>query len=214
MRIYPVINGRLAGGTSGQVPFKNSNANFDIGWETLTDSDDWTVAPTQTSAFTAADRTVYPIDATTGAIVVTMPHTPSGIRARFVRLDATFAHAVTVEMDSGNLLSGGGSYSTITLNTSGAVMDVIADGTDGIVLSPVMYGGDATIRNLTVGVGSPAVGLLEAADDFQHGGDALGFYGATVATKQTVTGSKGGNAALTSLMAALVTYGLVTDTTT
>ena len=32
-------------------------------------------------------------------------------------------------------------------------------------------------------------------------------------TKPTVTGSKGGNAALTSLMTALVALGLVTDTT-
>ena len=43
--------------------------------------------------------------------------------------------------------------------------------------------------------------------------DLIAFYGATPVAKITVTGSKGANAALTSLMAALVSLGLVIDTT-
>jgi hypothetical protein len=43
----------------------------------------------------------------------------------------------------------------------------------------------------------------------------LGFYGATPALKQTVSGSRGGNAALASLLSALSgQLGLVTDSTT
>lgn len=42
----------------------------------------------------------------------------------------------------------------------------------------------------------------------------IGFYGTTAKSKQTVSGSKGSNAALTSLMSALATLGLVTDSTT
>ncbi|MCY7323368.1 MAG: hypothetical protein LH660_16570, partial [Phormidesmis sp. CAN_BIN36] len=45
-------------------------------------------------------------------------------------------------------------------------------------------------------------------------GANLGFFNATPAAKPTVTGSKGGNAALASLITALATLGLVTDTTT
>jgi hypothetical protein len=45
-------------------------------------------------------------------------------------------------------------------------------------------------------------------------GGTLGFYGATPALKPTVAGSKGANAALGSLITALATLGLVTDTTT
>lgn len=41
----------------------------------------------------------------------------------------------------------------------------------------------------------------------------VGFYGTTPVVKPTVTGSKGSNAALTSLIAALVAQGLITDTT-
>ena len=43
--------------------------------------------------------------------------------------------------------------------------------------------------------------------------DLIAFYGTTPVAKQTVTGSKGANAALASLMTALVALGLVIDTT-
>lgn len=42
----------------------------------------------------------------------------------------------------------------------------------------------------------------------------LGFFGTTPVAKQTVSGAKGSNAALGSLIAALVAHGLITDTTT
>jgi len=42
----------------------------------------------------------------------------------------------------------------------------------------------------------------------------LGFYGTSPQAKQTVTGSKGGNAALASLLTALSTLGLITDSST
>ena len=42
-------------------------------------------------------------------------------------------------------------------------------------------------------------------------GSKTSFFGNSPATKQTVTGSKGGNAALASLITALATYGLITD---
>jgi hypothetical protein len=41
----------------------------------------------------------------------------------------------------------------------------------------------------------------------------VGFYGTVPIAKQTITGAKGGNAALASLLTALATYGLITDTT-
>jgi integrin beta 8 len=42
----------------------------------------------------------------------------------------------------------------------------------------------------------------------------VGFFGATAAGRQTVTGAKGGNAALASLISALAALGLITDNTT
>ncbi len=46
------------------------------------------------------------------------------------------------------------------------------------------------------------------------GNGTIGFYGVTPVAKPTVSGSKGGNAALASLMTALSNLGLVTDSTT
>jgi len=46
------------------------------------------------------------------------------------------------------------------------------------------------------------------------GNNAIGFYGTTPVAKPTITGAKGGNAALTSLLAQLAALGLITDSTT
>lgn len=58
-------------------------------------------------------------------------------------------------------------------------------------------------------------GTHEAMRMESSGVDArLGFYGAAAVSKRTVSGSRGGNAALASLLSALVTMGLITDSTT
>lgn len=59
---------------------------------------------------------------------------------------------------------------------------------------------------------SPTICITDT--QFSHRSTLLGFYSATPVTKATVTGSKGANAALTSLMSALSALGLVTDSTT
>ena len=58
-----------------------------------------------------------------------------------------------------------------------------------------------------------ATGDVSLADALAVKGGA-GFNGAAPIAKPTVSGAKGGNAALASLMAALAAYGLVTDNTT
>lgn len=45
------------------------------------------------------------------------------------------------------------------------------------------------------------------------GSSSFGIFGATPVAKQTVTGSRGGNAALASLLTALANYGLITNST-
>lgn len=59
-----------------------------------------------------------------------------------------------------------------------------------------------------------AAGSIAIAQDLAHRGTKAGFYNTTPQTKQTVTGSRGGNAALASLLTALATVGLITDSTT
>lgn len=48
---------------------------------------------------------------------------------------------------------------------------------------------------------------------FRHTGNAAGFFNASPAARPTITGAKGGNAALASLLSGLATLGLVTDST-
>lgn len=50
--------------------------------------------------------------------------------------------------------------------------------------------------------------------DLQHSGSNFGVFGIAATSRQTVTGSKGGNDALASLVSALATYGLVIDNST
>lgn len=54
---------------------------------------------------------------------------------------------------------------------------------------------------------------LYLGSNLQVGG-SVGFYGTAATAKQTVSGSRGGNAALASLLTALSTIGLVTDSST
>ena len=65
-------------------------------------------------------------------------------------------------------------------------------------------GGDLTLSAGATGSGGTQVG---------GGGEKVAFYGAVPVVKPTVAGSKGGNAALASLITALATIGLVVDST-
>ncbi len=48
----------------------------------------------------------------------------------------------------------------------------------------------------------------------KHTGSTLGFYNTSPIAKPTVTGAKGGNAALTSLVTQLANLGIITNSTT
>lgn len=77
-------------------------------------------------------------------------------------------------------------------------------------------GTDTTSSNYALlAADSAGTSLLWARNDgyvmLAKSGGSIGFFAAAAATKQTVTGSRGGNAALASLLSALATYGLVTD---
>ena len=57
-------------------------------------------------------------------------------------------------------------------------------------------------------------GNTNIAGNLDHDGSGIGFYGTVPIAKPTVTGSRGGNAALASLLTALANLGLITDNTT
>lgn len=57
-------------------------------------------------------------------------------------------------------------------------------------------------------------GEIEIDGALNHDGTTVGFYATAPATQQTATGSRGGNAALASLLTALAASGLIVDSTT
>lgn len=68
--------------------------------------------------------------------------------------------------------------------------------------------------NLKNVVGARASGACEIYGALAHQGSTLGFYNTTPTTKPTITGSRGGNAALADLLTKLAGLGLLTDSTT
>jgi hypothetical protein len=88
-----------------------------------------------------------------------------------------------------------GNLATITLSGSGT----------GDVAIQAGHGAGAVIHVTAAGT-SPGTIALDAPE--------LGFFGGSPVAKQVVNGSRGGNAALTSLLSALATAGLITDSTT
>jgi hypothetical protein len=76
----------------------------------------------------------------------------------------------------------------------------------------ISSGGSLLVGTSTDGM--TANGSVAIAKDLAHRGTLLGFYNTSPASKQTVTGSRGGNAALASLLTALATTGLITDSST
>ena len=97
-----------------------------------------------------------------------------------------YAHDVIL---TGNLQAADGALTVDSLTTTGAM----TVGTTLNVSGNVNFTLDLTVRNIA------------------HTGTLIGFYGGSVAVKPTVTGSRGGNAALASLLTALSGLGLLTD---
>jgi hypothetical protein len=127
------------------------------------------------------------VDGTTSIGTVVINPFSSGKRALDIRLAADATSRLRVDASSG---SGSG---TLTFG-------------DGTTADTNLYRASAN----TLATDD----ALTVALALRHLGTTLGFYGATAATKPTVTGSRGGNAALASLLTSLATLGLLTDSTT
>jgi hypothetical protein len=77
-------------------------------------------------------------------------------------------------------------------------------------------GSDLDIYNYDdagIGIPGPALRIMRATSAARFVGSISAFNAAPPATKPVVSGAKGGNTALASLLAALVSYGLITDGT-
>src|SRR6185312_914666 len=117
-------------------------------------------------------------------------------------------------------LRGGGTSGTTSgvLIGSGVAQRIAAFIGVASALSSFSFTSAASGTNVLLDVGGTATGLSIGGTTatgviLGKSGGTLGAYGSAGATKPTVTGSRGANAALASLMTALSSIGLVTDST-
>ena len=119
------------------------------------------------------------------------------------------------------LSSTSGYTSSITIDVAGEYrIQGVATGSDGtssarvsviVVLTP-----NRALRKIDAsadGLADVIEKLNDAFDTLDSTAGNVGFYGTSPQAKPTVTGSRGGNAALASLLTALATLGLITDST-
>jgi hypothetical protein len=122
-------------------------------------------------------------------------------------------------------LSAFGTGKAYRFRTDGSSLDLEATGVDLIVSNWSGTNFDGTqrsyLRFAANALASQWAGKVEFVDalygsakhTLDGAANQVGFYGAAPASKPTVTGSRGGNAALASLLSALATLGLITDGT-
>jgi hypothetical protein len=147
-------------------------------------------------------------------------NSPTGTATACVQVDAGSGLTMSgVQNVTANVLAAG---STVILNDNAGRATFAAMTVNGPVVfaagTVMAFGGDTNLYR--VGVNSLATdsamtvgGALHTYGNLQVDGWA-GFYGHTPAPKPTVSGAKSSNAALSSLIAALVSQGLITDTST
>jgi hypothetical protein len=85
---------------------------------------------------------------------------------------------------------------------------------DQIYVGFKLAGGTYAWAKIIVSGRDAVVNGLEINGTLDHDGSTVGFYATAPASKQAVTGSRGGNAALASLLTALSTIGLITNSST
>lgn len=114
---------------------------------------------------------------------------------------------------SGCFLSDSRTFSIV--NSGGTTVAIVGTQSDGgyVILYDESGGNQATIQ-VTSGGGLDINGNNGTIVANSVVGTTLGFYGSAGTAKPQVNGSRGGNAALTSLLTALAGLNLITDSTT
>lgn len=90
----------------------------------------------------------------------------------------------------------------------------LMQGNGGDTLINAKTGQTVTLRINNTAMVTVSGTVVTLAGELKHTGSKVGFFNAATASKQTITGSRGGNAALADLLSKLATMGLVTDSST
>lgn len=171
-------------------------------------------------------------DGTTGtALAVVMPKgdeiawmysgglTSFGGKLRSDCTDATLYQSIVFGNSSLSIMgTSGENMLASVISKAGAVNAVVLDpGTTGNA-AIVRPGGPAADTNAPMvmrsrGTSSCALQGSDATNKIAVNNTGIGFFATAAVAKQTITGSRGGNAALASLLTGLANYGLITDST-
>lgn len=173
-----------------------------------------TAPPTQgtNATFTEVIDVLIGADASAATATTTIA---SAAGAKYAKLQLS---PDTVSFTGNTQLTQGSAVSNLVVNPPAISFAGVVDAAATVYITgapTISGGGSITNANaLFVTSGKTQVQEIEIDGALNHDGTTVGFYGTAPQTKQTVSGAKGGNAALGSLMTALSTIGLVTDSTT
>lgn len=152
-----------------------------------------------------------------GTLIVGAATAPVGSELLLVKGGIQAEGLVTItsggEDVTGNILLRSGKLVVDGTTFSGAEKFRVVSGSSRLEGQLVVTTGGINVT----GGANIANGITTSGDFVQSSGNfslpnaSLGFFGSAPNTKQTVTGSRGGNAALQSLLSALANYGLVVD---
>jgi hypothetical protein len=148
-----------------------------------------------------ADTTIQPATSATAA---------SGFQFTLKGQNRTASTGTSV---GGLVLVKGGDATGATATHTGGKLQL--QGGDATGASGTRTGGDLELR---AGTGATANGATTIFDNatarIKVDGTGIGVFNTAPAAKQTVTGSRGGNAALASFLTGMATFGWITDSTT
>lgn len=163
----------------------------------------------QANAVTAAKINVTSLS----AIVADLGTVTAGTISAGVIVAATNFTAATANFD-GNISVEDAIIFTDSGGTIFADIDKVGTTNRGMVIAPDT--GTPVTFGATIGLAMSTLGRVEFHGDAILGGsgDQIGFYGASGIIKPTITGSRGSNAALASLLTELEGMGLITDSST
>lgn len=157
-------------------------------------------------------------DSVSGKLWNIAPGTAGGLFARFFD-GSDWRTRLMVDASGAVTLGGGaGSGSLVVPTVPTAVNYMTIEGAaTGNATRIYPQGADGQINAVYAPKGSS--GILYLCDNsfvskFAVSSAGIGFFGTTGVAKPTITGSRGGNAALADLLTKLATFGLVTDGTT
>lgn len=116
--------------------------------------------------------------------------------------------------NAGNVVFNEGSDNSMKMRVEGATDAnlLVTDGPNDAVVVGAASRSDSA--KFYVNGKISTAGEIEINGDINHDGSNIGLFGTAPTTKKTVTGSRGGNAALASLLTQLAAYGLIMDSST